>query len=148
MTDDILAKLKAELERHLAILANSKTVVQELRLAIAAIEGSRQPLKETKQASTPTKLVRRGELKRALLDCLRSGIGARSAFEEALKERGIETSANSISNALNRMCGKKEIRWDPHKKVYALRTEEGPSTGMERPLQSNGATDSYTVAGP
>ncbi len=138
MADDILARLKADLEQQLAVLARSKVAAQELRLAIAAIEAAREPQKEPKGTQTP-KLVRRGELKRALLDCLHHGIGARAAFDEALKERGIETSPNSISNALHRMTGKKEIRWDPHQKVYLLANEEGPSTKMERPLQSNGA---------
>lgn len=148
MADDILAKLKAELKGHLEILVRSKTAAQELRLAIAAIEQSRKPQTEAARAvestkpSRPDKLVRRGELKRALLDCLRSGIGARSEFEEALKERGIETSPNSISNALHRMTSKREILWDNQRKVYVLlRYAEGPDADATRPLQSNGAAD-------
>lgn len=145
MADDILSTLKAELQGHLEILARSKTAAQELRLAIAAIEQSRRPQVDTVRPVTSRKpsslstLVRRGELKRALLDCLHSGIGARSAFEEALKERGIETSANSISNALHRMATKGEIRWDNRRKIYILRNAEGSAGETAKPSQEDGA---------
>lgn len=153
MADDILSKLKAELDGHLEILARSKTAAQELRLAIAAIEQSRKPqvditrpITSCKKPASLGKLVRRGELKRALLDCLHNGIGARSEFEEALKERGIETSPNSISNALHRMTSKSEIRWDNHRKVYVLRNAEGPAGETARPSQES-ATSAAAAAG-
>jgi hypothetical protein len=146
MTDDLLARLKSDLQRELAALAKAKVNVQELKAAIAAVEDTREPQEEANREQ-PARVVRRGDLKRALLDCLREGIGARTKFDAALKLRGVETSSNSISNALNRMAKKKEIRWDAQSKVYVLADEEGLSTGMERPHQSNGATGSHTVAG-
>lgn len=118
--------------------------MHELRLAITAIEQARQPKVDTHSVPEgPARIVRRGELKRALLDCLRCGIGARSALDEALKERGIETSASSISNALNRM--KNEIRWDTQKKAYVLRNAEDPAVSPARSSLSNGETGSYPV---
>jgi hypothetical protein len=39
----------------------------------------------------------------------------------------------------NRMTGKREIRWDPHRKVYLI-NEEGPDADAAEPLHLNGAT--------
>lgn len=140
MADDILATLKADLNQRLQQLLDCKRNVQELRLAIEAIEKSRQTQAENKRASdAPPKVVRRGELKRALLDCIRSGVGARSAFENALMERGIETSPNSISNALHRMMTKNEIRWDNQQKMYVLQNAEDPAGETARSSQLSAA---------
>jgi hypothetical protein len=140
MNEDILVKLKREFEQQLVVLAAAKTAVAELRLAIAAVEDSRRcQITNALQPPCGGKALKRGTLKSALLDCLNSGIGARSAFEEALKERGIETSANSISNALYRMMLQKEIGWDPRRKAYFIRNEEGSDRELTEPLQTDGA---------
>jgi hypothetical protein len=144
MSEDLITRLKKELEGQIALIAAAQTEVRQLQLAIAAIEQDRRDQRRKAAAADDADgdtraIVRRGELRRGLLDCLRNGIVRRSEFDAALRQRGIATTPNSISNALNRMTGKREIRWDPHRKVYLI-NEEGPDADAAEPLHLNGAT--------
>lgn len=143
MSEDLVTRLRKELEQKQTLLAQTRTEVRQLRLAISAIEQDNCPQPEDVIAASSgdsdvRSIVRRGELRRALLDCMRSGIVQRRAFDAALKDRGIVTTSNSISNALNRMSNKREIRWDPERSIYLI-NEKGPDTEVTRPFQSNGA---------
>lgn len=142
MSEDLVTRLRKELDQQQALIAQAQTRVRQLRLAIAAIEQDYraqcdEPVPSDWGGIEARPIVRRGELRRALLDCLRNGVMRRSAFGAALKDRGIITTSNSISNALNRLTAKREIRWDPQKRVYLL-NEEGLTTDVARPLQLNG----------
>lgn len=133
--DDVLERLKAELRDREQRVAAEQSAICDLRLAIKGIEGGRQdqPVAEGRRKG------RRGFLKRALLDCLRDGIGDRADIGRRLAEMGVKSSASSISNAIYRAQVAGEIGYDPVREIYTLKNDEGPDANATRPLQTNGA---------
>ena len=147
-----LDNLKRDLESALSSMAAASLEVEHIRLAIDAIESgprTREPTTSTRHAF---KLRKRGSVSRAVLDCLRDGIGQVRLIKKTLDERGHDLSANSISNAISRLQEKKIVRHDLIANRWVIielsgsSKAEGPEDYSLGPLHLNGATDSYSEA--
>jgi hypothetical protein len=109
MGDDVLSALKRELAEHRSAEKIAANAARELELAIAAIERSRSSMATRTTRQNP---IRRGQLSNAILQLIAEGRGLRATMESDLRELGLPTNGNSISNALNRLSRKGEIKYD------------------------------------
>lgn len=112
MTEDVLDALKRELAEHRAAEKAAANAARELEVAIAAIERSRSKSAAPTSRQNP---IKRGRLSDAIIQLVADGRGWRSTMESDLREMGLPTNGNSISNALNRLLRKGEIRYDGKK---------------------------------
>lgn len=136
----LLDRLKIDLQAAEARLADTRSEVSDLQLAIAALQSGNAHLGRER----PTERgVTRGHVQRAVLDCLRINIDHVPKISRELSKRGVDTTAQNISNTLQRLkrrglADKRSgsDRW------FIVDTdtdnEKGPSNLTERPV-ANGA---------
>jgi hypothetical protein len=120
---DVLQKLKEELKAQRITLADAKLAIQHLELAIGAIERNQAETKRRIEHQRPT--VKRGYLSRAVIEAIRDGIGTASAIVSHLAQQGITTAQPSVSNAINRLQGKKQIHYDLKLRRWVLTANTG-----------------------
>lgn len=115
---DVLEKLKADLATEEATAQRAATAAKQLRVAIAAIE--RDIAATGREDSKRQPRNRRGAISRAILDCIRDGVGTVGSIRNRLAERGINTSGPSISNAIQRMLDKRSIAYSSKDEKYII----------------------------
>ena len=120
---DVLQKLKDDLAMQLAVLADAKRAVQHLQVAIAAIERDEAESKRQVKHQRPTS--KRGYLSNAVIEALREGIGNVSLITKRVKQQGIETTQQSVSNAIQRLQIKRKIQFDQKLRRWTLATNTG-----------------------
>lgn len=148
---DVLAKLKEDLQREETELERATLAVRHLRVAIAAIEQAMTNNAASVSAANTRPTRKRGYLARGVIDAVRDGAGTVAAIRIYLSNKGIQTTGNSISNALSRLHAKGAISLDTAQSRWLIRAgqetgseyEEGPTEGTEGPLQTNGTAGSH-----
>ena len=128
---------------------SARAAIRDLEIAIAALAS-----KQDSAASGP-RPKRRGELRRAVVDCLRQRIGRVSKIRAELASRGITTTGPSISNVLNRLHQDKIARPDltrggsKPKSTWVLveqAQEQGSPAVLSAGLQLNGSSGASNLS--
>jgi integrase len=119
---EVLAKLKEDLAAEEAAHKRAALAIQQLRVAISAIERDMATSESAKRNQRPSR--KRGDLSRAILDAVREGVGSVGLLEKRLDERGIKTTRASISNAIQRLQRSKLIIHDISKGIWVIREEK------------------------
>jgi hypothetical protein len=139
---DVLENLRAELARQEVIFADSKHAIRQLRAAIDAVERVRALSNPDGEHQHHLKI--RGYLIDGIIDALRDGIGAVGPIVQHLERQGIKTTKASVSNTLNRLQSKKQVRHDQKKQLWFLTEPEnnaGHTNGASHSPLMNSAPD-------
>ena len=115
----VLENLKAQLALEQEALKKATSQVRQLNIAIEALERDAAAQAHAIQTQRPTR--KRGHLSKAILDCIREGIGTVSLIHKTLEERGVVTTGPSISNAIQRLQGKHVIETDLGRKLWVIK---------------------------
>ncbi|MEO1308003.1 MAG: hypothetical protein AAFV38_08760 [Pseudomonadota bacterium] len=144
---DVLECLKVQLMEKQAAVASLKSDIEQLKLAVSAIEDAQKKPPPPKRRGR-----RRGEITQGILDCIREGEKKLSGIHEALKASGIEAEKASISNALSRLQDRRiiardnggyfsirEVEESNPRSLEKVQNANGPTAETARPSQMNGA---------
>jgi hypothetical protein len=162
MAVDVLNSLRAQYETHAAIAKTAMENMEAIKVAIAAIEGRiPQAAPSTAESEAPVQKPRRrrGEVQRAILECLREGHATPRQIRAVCAARGLSVPGNSVSNCLNRLLQKGLVRGIPHTDRWELKEASDLKKALEdsikaegsrvvalKPSQVNGAVNQYTPA--
>ena len=102
---------------------------------------------------------RRGDVQRAILECLREGHATPRQIRAACAERGLQLTGNSVSNCLARLAEKGFVRGIPQSDGWEVTNsdnlkqaleasikEEGSKVIALKPSDKNGTAGMYPVA--
>ncbi len=140
---DVLSDLREQLAAQRTMFANVKRAIQQLEVAIAAIE--RDEAESKKQLEPQRTGSRRGYLSKAVLDAIRIGIGTASTITGHLGHNGIAVSQPSVSNAIGRLQRSGQIVWDLKLRRWILASNSGSSE--EDQANKVSASDGTSEAG-
>lgn len=107
---DLIDSLKEQLMEEEQRLAKATLRIKQLKVAIAALERDAAAQADAVEGQRPTR--KRGAVSKAVLDCLRQGIGTVALIKKTLMDKGVTASSNSISNAINRLQARRVVAHD------------------------------------